>query len=376
MPDPAAPAATTTTSTPASAPAADRFKPAAGPASALAVAREKARTAAAAAPPPQAARPDPLSAGPAATPPTGAPAAPAAPADGADGQPKINADEASLKTWARLQRENRELEAKLKGAEPAIAAAKTLGDARKLYGEGKKLEAIALLAGAKDANAEMEGLLAEYLKGGEAKELTAAELAAKLEAEKAAEREAAEKQKKIDEEKQAAAAATEAQRQAVGFIDHVIGDVATKFELCAKAEHRQLAAAEALKGVLVLREARGIDPASMTPEKTRALIEEALEEVEVELMLDAQRETVRGQLRERIGKTPLQTGGAGVQPDPSQRASAQSWGRREQPETRQPAPTIDASLSRPGVTQPPPRRFYSHAEAMERARQAARTTGG
>lgn len=372
MSNPAAPAAATTVLTPA-APAApvDRFRPAAGPASAMAVAREKARAASAAAPAPQAGRPDPLSAGAPATVP-----APAAPVADPAKPPEIDADPASLKTWARLQRENRELEAKLKGAEPAMAAAKTLGDARKLYAEGKKIEAIALLSDAKDATGEMEGLLAEYLKGGEAKEPTVADLAARIEADKAAAREESEKQRKADEEKQATAAAAEAQRAATGFVESVIGEVATKFELCAKAEHRQLAAAEALKGVLVLREARGLDPKDLTPEKTRALIEEALEEVEVELMLDAQRETMRGQLRERISKGPLQTGAGGVQPDPSQRASAQSSGRREQPETRQPAPTIDASVSRPGVTPPPPRRFYSHAEAQERARQAARGAGG
>jgi len=222
----------------------------------------------------------------------------------------------------------------------------------------------------------MEGLLAEYLKSGETKELTVAELKAQLDAKEAAQRAEDEKKRKEDEEKATAAAHAEARKQAVGFVDHVIGEVAAKFELCAQPAHRQLAAEEALKGILVLQEARKLDPKEMTPEKTRALIEEALEEVEVELMLDAQRETVRGQLRERISKAPLQTAGGAVQPDPSQRASAQSWGRREQPEIRQPAPTIDASIGRPGVTQPPPRKFYSHAEAQERARQAARASGG
>jgi hypothetical protein len=372
MPDPVVPAAAPVPVPAAIAPRPDPLRPAAGPAGSLAAAREKARAAAAAAPPAQASRPDPLSATAASVPPP--PAAAPAPEPK---RPEIDADAASLKTWARLQRENRELTAKLKDSEPTAAAAKALADARALYASGKRMDAIGILAGVKDPSSEMENLLADYLKGGEVKELTAAELAAKLEAEKAAERAEDEKRRKEDEEKQAAAGAAEAQRQAVGFIEHVIGEVASKFELCAKADHRQLAAAEALKGVMVLREARGIDPKDMTPEKTRALIEEALEEVEVELMLDAQREATRTQLRERIQRGTGQAGARPLDGNSSQRESAQSLGRRDQPETRQPAPpTIDATLSRPGVSPQPPQRFYTHAQAQERAREAARTLRG
>lgn len=364
---PAAPAAP--------APRVDPLRPTSGPPGVVATAREKARTAAAAAPPPIAARPDPLS----------TPAAPAAPADAAAAatpaaakKPEIDADAAALKTWARLQKENRELKAKLGAIEPDTAAAKTLADARKLYTEGKKMDAIALLAGAKDPSSEMEGLLAEYIAGGKdgAGDLTVADLAKQIAAKDAAEAKRREDEQKANDEKAAAAAADQARRDATAYVGSVIGELGAKYELSAKPENRARAAEEAFKGILVLREARGIDPKDMTPEKTRELIEEALVEIEVEFMLDAQREKVRGDLLGRVGKAPLQTQPPVAGSVPGQAAAPPQNGRREQPETRQPiAPTIDATHARPGVSQQPPQRFYTHEQARQRAREAARTGG-
>lgn len=384
------PAAATPTATPATPPPAappklaDRLQAQQGAAGVIATARAKAiaasATSASAAPAPV----DPLSGG--APPPKTAaqlsaeagtpPAADQSAKPPADGKPaagtaEIDADAAALKLWAKLQRENRELQAKLKEMEPAGAAAKTLTDAKKLWAEGKKIDAVALLAGSTDPTAEMDALLADYLKGPGAQEITAADLAKQIAEDKAREKAAADAKAKEDEAKAAETARTEATKQATAYVESVVAKAAEKYPLAGKPENRAKVAEMALAGVQVLQQVRKIDPATMTPEATNALIEEAIEEVEVEYMLEAQRETTRAQLRERVSKGTLQTGGAEVQQTSSQRFGAADSGRREQPEAGNRAPTIDSSMSRPGVSPNPPRRFYTHAEAAERARRSA-----
>lgn len=364
MPDPIAPAS----GTPAAAPAApvDRLQPTTGAAGVVAVALARARATAAAQPAAPIARVDPL-ASPARVAPAAAPAAAPPPAT----KPEISADPAAVRQWAALARENRELQARIKTMEPAAAEAATLATARKLYSQGKRIEAVALLANATDATAEMESLMADYLKGGTAaEEITAAQLAKRLDDEKAA-------QKKVDDEKAAndAEAATKTEmetltRDARASMVKVLDDpaMAAKYERCARPANREEAAAEVVNQIAKVRVDRKLTAEQMTPELTRTLIDAAFEAVEAEY------DRVLAETTARYSKGTLQTTAAVPGSETSQRASATDWGHREKPEpgTQQTAPTIDASIPRPGVVPQPPRRFYSHAEAAERAREAAR----
>lgn len=298
---------------------------------------------------------------------TGQPPAPA---------PTINVDPEALSQITKLSKQLREANAKLKELEPSAAPAKALADAKALYASGKKLEAIAALSGAADPSAEMEALLADYLKGGDGGELTAADLKKQWDAEKAAQ--AAEKDKAAKEAaEKAAAAEADGQRQAaLGYLDHVLAETASKYEIAAKTENRKDATAAALAAVETLRAARGIDPEKMTPEEGRALVEEAFEEVEVEYMLQAERDVMRERLRERVRKGALQTQGGGADSGAGRRGNPADLARREQPETRQPAPaTIDRNLSRPGISTQPQRRNLSHEAAKAKAIDAQRQRG-
>lgn len=361
MPDPVAPAP----GTPAAAPAApvDRLQPTVGLAGVIAGALAKARATAAAAPPPAAPARDPLS----------APAAPATPAvvPPPAAKPEIDADPAAVKRWAALSRENRELQAKIKTLEPAAAEAATMASARKLYSEGKRIEAVALLAGATDATAEMESLMADYIKGGTtAEEITAAQLAKRLDDEKAAQKVADDAKAAKDAEAKIAAENEMLLKDARESMSKVLDDpaMATKYERCARPANREEAAAAVVGLITAERAKRKLTAEQLTPELTRVLIDAAFSSVEEEY------DRVLAETTARYSKGALQTPAAGVGSETSQRADASVWGRRQEPEPgKQPAaPTIDASLSRPGVTPQPPRSFYSHAEAAARAREAAR----
>jgi hypothetical protein len=293
-----------------------------------------------------------------------APAAAAPPPAAAKAE--INVDPEALKQITALSKQKRELEKKLKELEPAAAGAGDLAKAKKLYAEGKKLEAITLLSGASDPTAEMEALIASYLADG--KEITAADLAKQIAEDK---RLAAEEKKRLDDEaakKSASDQEAATEREAMGFLDNVLGQATERYPLCADAKHRAEASKAAFAVMNTIREVRKIDPAALTPEAARALVEEAFEEVEVEYMLEDQREATRAALRDRVSKGTLQTSAGGSSSSAGQRGNPADSARRDQPETRPATPTtIDRSLSRPGITTQPQRRYYSHEDAKQRA---------
>jgi hypothetical protein len=204
------------------------------------------------------------------------PPAPAAETKPATETPATPAEDIELKTFTKLTREKRDLETKLKAQEVAIADAQVALEAKKLMGEGKKLEALALLTG-KDPTEEMTDLLAAYI--AEPGEKTDDDLAKKVDeiaATLANDKKARDDEKKADEDAEAKAVATQAQ----SMVDRVLTGAAEKFELCARAENREEAIAAAIDGAVHLAGTRKLDLKTLTEAETNALIEEAFQGVE------------------------------------------------------------------------------------------------
>lgn len=281
--------------------------------------------------------------------------------------PSIDMDPETLRQVTKLSAEKRALEARLKELEPASAAAATLAEVRKLYAAGKKIEAVALLADSKDATAEMEGLLADFIGRAEPKEITAADIAKRLDDEKKASNDAKAKADAEAAEKAKGAEQEAAKTAATAYVASIIGELAAQYEHAGKAERRAEAAPAVLAAVTALREAKGLtDDDLATPEATRALIEEAIDEVEVEYTLEAAREATREAVK--IRKGALQTSASGAGSTSGQRGNPADSARRDQPETRQTTPT----LPRPGITTQPRSRYLTHDAAKAKAKEAFR----
>lgn len=316
----AAPGTAPAAATPAAAPAAPPPDP-------IATARAKA-VAAATAPPPAAAAP--------VTPPA------------AVAKPTIDMDAATLKRLTKLSREKREADARIakleKDGAPADA---TLREAKTLYAQGKRLEAIAKLSGG-DATAEMESLMAAYLNTeapGEKDEITQRMEA--LEKEQTAEKER--RAKEEEAAKTTAEQVREANTQAfaIGVLDELKGaDGAPAYALCALPANRAESAREAIKQAVGLAQARGIT--DLTPDVAKGLMKEAYAAIETEW--------------ETIGKERF-TKPQGPTPQPSQGS------RPPAPDTSRPLPPqIRPDPPRVGIEiKPPTSGSLTHDQAKAKA---------
>lgn len=285
-----------------------------------------------------------------AQPPVVAPAEPAPPA----AKPTIDMDAATLKRLTKLSRENREAAQRIaqleKDGAPADAA---LREAKSLYAQGKRLEAIAKLSGG-DATAEMEALMAAYLNSEAPAEKD--EITKRMEALEA--EQTAEKERRTKDEEAAATTAEQVrdantQAFAVGVLDELKGaDGAPTFELCALAANRVESAREAIKQAVGLAQHRGIT--DLTPDIARALLKEAYAAIEVEW--------------ETIGKERFTKPDRGQKQQPIQGSRAPSAADTSRP----PPPQIRPEPSRPGITtQPPTRGPLTHDKAKAKAIAAA-----
>ncbi len=209
---------------------------------------------------------------------------------------KIDMDAATLKQLTKQAREIRENQAKIAQLEATAPDAATFANVKKLYSEGKRMEAIALMSG-KEPTTEMEFLMADYLNAptdaaqDEAKDALAAKVE-ELAAKDAAREKDAEDQKKaadIDAEKQRNAAVTSFAHK---ILDEAkAADGSLTFELCARDENRVEAAAAALEIVKTLAFDRytAVDPTTgertskdVTQEQAAELYREAYIIVEAE----------------------------------------------------------------------------------------------
>lgn len=213
-------------------------------------------------------------------PPVGAePVTPAAPA-------KIEMDAATLKQMTKQAAALRAAQARVVELEAGSKDVGAFAAAKKLYGDGKRLEAIAMLSG-NDPSAEMEALMGAYLDSAppEAVDPVKAEIDA-LKA-KNAERDAADAETKKQRDAQAA---KERDASIQGFAWSILDaaklpDGSPQFELCSLPKNRGEAAVAALAVVKIFAAAEHAD-GNVTPEQAKALYTRAFAEVEAEYERD------------------------------------------------------------------------------------------
>lgn len=252
----------------------------------------------------------------------------------------INMDPATLKQLTKLQRQNRELSLKAKAADEQAQSKDTLNaiEARRLLGEGKRIEALALLAGT-DPDAELLSLIEDQVKGApeEKDALTkqVEEMAKRLEA--------------ADKEKADAAVVTKAREAeaaksaAVSFATKALD--ATKYELCGNPANQVEAVEAALDGVVFLANERKMDLDKLSESDTTKLFDEVY--AGIELQLEAEGKQLAETLAKRFSKGR-----------PAYRASDDDY-------------VPGASRTSPGISISPPRAGNSIDDIVARAEEKA-----
>jgi hypothetical protein len=288
---------------------------------------------------------------------------------------EIKGDAATLSRVSKLERENLDYKAKIATLETGAKDVETLVQVRKLYSEGKKVDAIALLAGA-DPTAEMEALLIAHLDRPHDPETEGA-LAAKVE-DLAKRIDADEKARKIADDAAAARHEAQAMDNTLAFATHAL-DTATnedgspKFELCARADNKADAAKLAIEHAGTLAVARGIDPAALTPDVARKLLQDAYADVELEL--EAEGVEREKELAARFRRTP-KTVPARAAPDATVQPTAQQVGppnsgedkgRQDGQQTSRPQP-----LSKPRLATETPKPAHTIEAVLAKNRERAR----
>ena len=297
-----------------------------------------------------------------------APATPAAPVQPTATPPpartaEIAGDPETQKRVSKLEADNLALKGQISTLEASKKDADTLAQVRKLYGEGKKMDAIAMLAGA-DPTQEMEALLAAYLEHPSADNESALaqradELQKKIDAESAARKEL---EGKI--------AAREQQEQQQGLrafalhaLDGAVSDSgAPLHEICSRPENRADAAQKVIEKLPKLAIDKGLDPEHVTPDAARALLVEAYALVEADFEAEGKRleaeaarfrrksaETAQPPRVIREQQTPQSTGSPGDGADRNPPAAPQTRPLSKPPvftERQQPASTLDAVLAK------------------------------
>ncbi len=289
------------------------------------------------------------------------------PADKPADPPKPEpADAAAIKRAAKLEKTAREQEARIKQLEAEAASIANAKEALDLWKAGKRMEALAKLAGVEDAAAEYEALTEAYLAGTDTKQ--AAENALETKVEKLAEDFEAERQARADaEKKQAEQAAAERVANAHAFALHTLDDIkhddgSPVFELCAHPDNRADAAKLATEHAGDLAVARELEPEKITPEVAAALYKDAFAAVEAEL--EAEGERRRAELA-RFTKKPTAAPAQSQAPQrTSPPATREDKGQQVKPQIR--------PLSRPPVATTPQKPAHSIQAVLEKVRERAR----
>lgn len=281
--------------------------------------------------------------------PTKPPEAPKPEPPKAEPKPAADPKDIALKRLTQLEKQNLDYKARIAELETSSADAKTLADVRALYKGGKQMDAIAMLAGA-DPTQEMETLLMSYLEKPteekkDALETKVDELTKKIDAD--------DKARKALETKQAAEAAAAQDAGTTAFalraLETVTNDDGTpKYELCTRADNRDVATKLAIERASVLAVEREIDSDHLTPDIARQLLQDAYGDVEAVLEEAAAEELSAWEKRYKRapkaaepakGPSPQQ-----LQAPTAPPASAGTEQGRNQPQTRPP------TLAKPPVT--------------------------
>lgn len=289
-------------------------------------------------------------------PPAGAePATPAAPA-------KIEMDAATLKQMTKQAAALRAAQARVVELEAGSKDVGAFAAAKKLYGEGKRLEAIAMLSG-NDPSAEMEALMGAYLDS--APPAAVDPVKAEIDALKAkdAARDAADAEMK---KQRAAQAAKERDASIQGFAWSILDaaklpDGSPQFELCSLPKNRGEAAVAALVAVKIFAAAEHAD-GNVTPEQAKALYTRAFAEVEAEYERDFA-ERAGSRFVPRGYPPPRQVPG-----QPVQRVQTTATPAPAEPTRANQSPT----LSRPSITTQSQPKSLTPQQALAKAIEKVR----
>lgn len=279
---------------------------------------------------------------------------------------KVDMDPATLKRLTRQSADLRAAEQKITELQSAATDSATVLQAKRLYGEGKRLEAIALLSG-RDATEEMAALMDAYLDTTPTtpEQLQAARIEA-LEADKKTREEAAEADRKTAETERIK------QRDAAiqGFAWSVL-DAAKEaaggltFPLCASKKNRGEAAVAALRLVSQVYAPKEHPTGDVTPDQARALYLKAFADVETEY---------EKQYAEELGERFVPKGSHNPLPGRGHVAPA-----APRPATTEPTPAepsranTSPTISRPAITTTQWPRSLTHAQAREKAIEKVRS---
>ena len=291
----------------------------------------------------------------------------------------IPGDDLALKRVSRLEAENLELKERVGKLDPAAETdAAFARQIRKLYSEGKKMDALGLLAQA-DPTGEMESLLATYL---EAPTATAeAALAAKVDEALDASKKALEASAKLQTADAERAAAAQKQGQfsfALSALDGAKNDDGSpRFELCARPENRAdiekrlfghvgADGIERMGHVQRLAIEQKVASDDVTPDLARRLIVEGFEAIEAELEAEGieQLKLVEARFKKGAKEQPR----AAAEPQNPQRLAPPDSGPAQgQPREPQPRP-----MQRPPVRTDAPKPAWSLDAVMAKNRERAR----
>jgi hypothetical protein len=195
--------------------------------------------------------------------------------------PKIEMDPATLKQLTKQAAALRRAESRVVELEAGSKDVGSFAAAKKLYGEGKRLEAIALLSG-NDPSAEMEALMGAYLdsKPTEPVDPASAKLA-ELEAWKTEQTNAQEAARLAAEADKIKARDASIQGFAWSVLDaEKLPDGSPKFELCSLPKNRGEAAVAALRLVSQVYAPKEYPDGNVTPDQAKALFSKAFVDVQ------------------------------------------------------------------------------------------------
>lgn len=285
---------------------------------------------------------------------------------------EIKADDAVVRRVSKLESQALADKATIAALQTTAKQAETLLRIQELYKAGKRSEALGLLSEA-DPSEEMEKLLEEHLS--KQTDETEGALAQRVDSlQKQVEADA--KARKDAEEARAAAdtkrVEDEAQANTTAFalnaLDVALNDDGTpKFELCARPANREGAAKLAIEHAVALAVKKGMDVESLTPDATRALLQDAYADVEAEIEAEGIAEQKR--IDERYKRAPKQVSRA-QQPTPQRMDPPVTGADRVQQtgqQTSRPQP-----IPKPGLAIEKPRPAYTLEAVLARNRERAR----
>lgn len=264
---------------------------------------------------------------------------------------EIKADDAMVRRMSALEGQALADKARIATLETTAKQGEALVRVKELYKAGKRTEAIALLSEA-DPTAEMEAILEEHLsRPTEETEAALAQRVDKLQEQVEADAKARKDAEDARVATEAKRVETEAQANTQAFalnaLDTALNDDGTpKFELCARPKNRDGAAKLAIEHAVALAVKRGLDVESLTPDTSRALLQDAYADVEMEI--EAEGVERLKEIEERYKRVPKAIPARAAQPSPQvvvPPGNGADRGQQTGQQTSRPQPTPKVGLA-------------------------------